>query len=663
MNNSWDDDQFEPTVLTDNDFSDNDFIGNDFSGNDLSDHDDNPVMPKDGTKSLPIASVHAGEVFAGRYRLEQQLAQRGATLTWRAFDQKLSRSVLVHILAPHDPRTPTTLDAARQAAAATDSRFLRVLDAVGGDDPDSPALVVCEYAPGQSLERLLMQGPLGGVEAAWIVREVADAMSQMHTQGLFHQRLNPDTVIITATGNVKIVGFLIEAALHPDPHQDSTTWSERERRDVTALGKLLYTGLVALWPLDTDNPAEPHFSMAGAPRTSGGWLSPLQIRSSVSPQLDAICDQILSAQPQHHEVPMRTAGEVSSALSKVLGTADAAADLEHRMRFPVTQVQPDTRAAVAAGRQAIAGATGAPAAREFNDLAETAQWDPALDDPTGSSLSPVATGAAASWQHKGGSVAPDPGSTAQFPEASDGASASTASNHQSTPRSDDDRDLVAADLDADGSSPGRGNGKTKLTPLQRQRRLIAALIGLVVLSLIVGVVAALFSQNSKPSSSKSAGATATTYTIASGTAFDPSTDGGNGEENNDQVALAYDGKADTAWHTVTYFNNAKLGNLKPGVGIVLDLGKAENIGVVQATLVGKPTGVAVYVPTQAGDTAPTTSIKDWKQIAATTATGTDATLTPTSAVSSRFVLVYLTSLPQIATGRYQGAIAEVQVKS
>ena len=39
--------------------------------------------------------VQAGEVFADRYRLEQQLAQRGGTLTWRAFDQKLSRSVLV----------------------------------------------------------------------------------------------------------------------------------------------------------------------------------------------------------------------------------------------------------------------------------------------------------------------------------------------------------------------------------------------------------------------------------------------------------------------------------------------------------------------------------------------------------------------------------------
>ena len=49
------------------------------------------------------ATLPAGTVLASRYRLEELLAESQPTVTWRAFDQVLSRSVLVHLLAPGDP--------------------------------------------------------------------------------------------------------------------------------------------------------------------------------------------------------------------------------------------------------------------------------------------------------------------------------------------------------------------------------------------------------------------------------------------------------------------------------------------------------------------------------------------------------------------------------
>ena len=170
------------------------------------------------------ASLPAGTVLASRYRLEELISESGPTVTWRAFDQVLSRSVLVHLLAPAgsggDPKSDQPgeselLAAARQASVATDSRFVRVLDAVQSTDPDLGSYIVCEYTTGQSLEMILSHAPLSGLEAAWVVREVADALAGVHSLGLYHQRINPDTVIITPTGNVKIVGLLIEAALRP----------------------------------------------------------------------------------------------------------------------------------------------------------------------------------------------------------------------------------------------------------------------------------------------------------------------------------------------------------------------------------------------------------------------------------------------------------------
>ena len=108
---------------------------------------------------------------------------------------------------------------------------------------------------------ILSHGPLSGLEAAWVVREVADALSGVHGLGLYHQRINPDTVIITPTGNVKIVGLLIEAALRPAPGNARAARADLgpEQADVVDLGRLLYACLVSRWP------GGPAFSLPDAP--------------------------------------------------------------------------------------------------------------------------------------------------------------------------------------------------------------------------------------------------------------------------------------------------------------------------------------------------------------------------------------------------------------
>ena len=215
---------------------------------------------------------------------------------------------------------------------ATDSRFLRVLDAVQSTDPELGSYIVCEYATGQSLEMILSHGPLSGLEAAWVVREVADALAGVHSLGLYHQRINPDTVIITPTGNVKIVGLLIEAALRPADGTLVHGADTPELVDVTDLGRLLYACLVSRWP------GGPAFSLPDAPVLGRRWVTPRQVRAGVSPALDNVCDQILGDPPRHRANPITTAHGVVNALTKVLGSADASGDLERRLQQPIPQV-------------------------------------------------------------------------------------------------------------------------------------------------------------------------------------------------------------------------------------------------------------------------------------------------------------------------------------
>lgn len=285
------------------------------------------------------ATLPAGTVLGTRYRLEELLAGSGPAITWRAFDQVLSRSVLVHLLAPGDPAEAQLMAAARRASVATDSRFLRVLDAVPGGsaagpggDPELGSYIVCEYATGQSLEVILSQGPLSGLEAGWVVREVADALSGVHSLGLHHRRISPETVIVTPTGNVKIVGLLIEAALRPAATEPLHGPEEPELVDVTDLGRLLYAALVCRWP------GGPAYGLPDAPTTGRRWLTPRQVRAGVSPALDDVCDQVLGDPPRHRAAPVTDANALVNALTKVLGAADASGDLERRLRQPIPRV-------------------------------------------------------------------------------------------------------------------------------------------------------------------------------------------------------------------------------------------------------------------------------------------------------------------------------------
>ena len=172
---------------------------------------DSPATDPTGRVVRPTAT--AGLMLSGRYRLEALLASTGGIMTWRATDNVLSRPVLMHLLPPDDERMGWVLNAARKAATITDARFLRVLDALEATGQEPWSFVVSEFAVGDSLQTLLGNGPVSGEQASYIVGQMASALAPLHARGMFHLRISPSSVIITVNGNIKIVGFLIDAAL------------------------------------------------------------------------------------------------------------------------------------------------------------------------------------------------------------------------------------------------------------------------------------------------------------------------------------------------------------------------------------------------------------------------------------------------------------------
>ena len=587
------------------------------------------------------AALPAGTMLASRYRLEELIADSRPSVTWRAFDEVLSRSVLVHVLAPGDPDERELLAAARRASVATDSRFLRVLDAVQGEESEVGSYIVCEYATGQSLEVLLSSAPLSGLEAAWVVREVADALSGVHGLGLHHRRINPENVIVTPSGNVKIVGLLIDAVLRPNRSTNVPGADTGELVDVADLGRLLYAALVSRWP------GGPAYSLPAAPRLGRRWMTPRQVRAGVSPALDNVCDQVLGDPPRHHAPPITTAFGLVQALTKVLGTADASADLERRLHQPIPVVHHGPGRAPAAPDPD----TGAPPV--------SALLDQATEEMT--AIRPMRPGAPG---------APDgPGQALRRPAAD-----APVSRPRPVPLASAAPAGVTAKVATPPTSP------TRTTPARphQPRRWIAVLVALCLLLVVAGVVSAQVlsrrlgadpapTASTAPASSASPSASSTpsgeVVKVASARDFDPQ--GDTREENRDQVPLAVDGKSDTRWTTVTYKGNPKLGGIKRGVGLVLDLGAAHQVGSVKLRLSGNDTDVQLRVPADSPattSTAPMGSDKSWRSVASRSGAGSSATLTPDQPVTTRFVLVYLTSLPKEGSG-YKGGIYEAEVLS
>lgn len=560
----------------------------------------------------PESDVGAGDVLDDRYRLDELLGSRGGTMTWRGFDLLLGRAVLIHVMAPGDPRTLQILDEARTAAPAVDSRFLRIWDAVLVEDDTHGSYVVCEYTPGYTLDVLLRQGPLPPIEAAWLVGQVAEGLAGMHAVGLYHRRLTPESVVVTTGGNIKVVGFLVEAALQPASDRSLSG----EAADVRALGELLYCSLVGRWPRGSG------YGMPAAPHDAQGRpLLPRQVNASVPVPVSEVADRTLNDPPISRGQPITTASELASALRRVTGGVDASPDLERRMRFPLTPLP-------------------------FADL-PFVEEDPAPPASTGE------------WRHQrgpeeSGPVTSQDEDTAGYQvDFGDGSPATMPFTPIPPPTAP-----VRAVADDGIISPTFGAQSRPQKPIRRRwMGVLAILFGITLVAGMAGVFAGQFERSRTPQPPPGFPA----YAIHSVRDFDPKADGGDNEENSDLAGQAIDGRRSTAWTTERYGKTAEFNDAKPGAGLIVDLGAPMEVGRVRVDLGSGATAGEIRIPKDATATAPPLkTVKDWTRVAAIPMSSGETTVSLDEPVTTRFVLVYLTSLPDRGS-YFQGSISSIEV--
>lgn len=617
---------------------------------------------------MPPSPISPGTMLGGRYRLEDLLAEHEGARFWRATDTVLARSVAIHALPSSDARAAGVLDAARRSARVTDPHFLRVLDC---DDVEDLTWVVNEWGEGVSLDLMLERGTLPATRAAWLTREVAEAIAAAHALGLSHGRLNPESVLITDSGSVKVIGFVVNAAFEgaAPPHPAYGALDPREA-DVIDLAGILYAALTGRWPGVSPS------AVPKAPREGRRPLRPRQVRAGVPRTLDAICDRVLHREGAQHALPIETAHEIAAALSDYVGDPATAAPVDVPSMYDEPEPAEPTEEPALPDLRAPANALAGPAS-SVTDVATPVEAGAPDLDATMAAPAPIWTEEFTepeAWDAP--APPPEPEDKPHRPLFADhdrrvppGAPPPPAPQPASPPVAAAAPDLPSDTGTGSGFWPfddpedtGSFSGKEGRSWLQ-----LAAIV-----AVCIAVLAAMFvafdlgrGGDEEPSGTQTTTApaeptvTGSPVRVVAASDFDP--EGDPPEENPDQVGLAIDGKPDTGWRTLTYRDNPLLGGLKSGVGLVLDLGTEQEVGSVEVQLAGTPTDLELFA-TAPGVDDPPAELADARRLTGLTADGTTALLRIEPGQRTRFLVVWLTKLPPVAGG-FRGEIAEVTVRS
>lgn len=140
---------------------------------------------------------------------------------------------------------------------------------------------------------------------------------------------------------------------------------------------------------------------------------------------------------------------------------------------------------------------------------------------------------------------------------------------------------------------------------------------------------------------------------ASAAAFGPGGEGGG--DNPDLAPLAIDYNRGTAWHT-DWYTSAHFGNLYPGTGLLLDMGRRVVITAVRITLGGAP-GTTLQLRVGA---AP--ALADLPLAAGAVNTGDVVRLRLAPAARGRYVLIWFTSLPPDSAGTFRATVRDIRLE-
>ncbi len=266
-------------------------------------------------------TTEPGRMLGDRYQIGEVIGRGGMAEVHEGRDLRLGRRVAVKILRPDLARDPSFQARfrreAQSAAALNHPNIVAVYDTgedtlMGeGETAVIVPYIVMEYVDGMTLRQLLASGRrLLPERALEISAGVLSALDYAHRHGIVHRDIKPANVMLTRTGDVKVMDFGIARAMNDTNTATMTAAQsvmgtaqylspEQARGEVVDARSDLYSASVLLYELLTGKPpftgdspvsiAYQHVSEMPTP--------PSQVDPGVTPEIDAVVLRALAKSP------------------------------------------------------------------------------------------------------------------------------------------------------------------------------------------------------------------------------------------------------------------------------------------------------------------------------------------------------------------------------
>jgi serine/threonine-protein kinase len=249
-------------------------------------------------------------LLAGRYQVGDLIGRGGMSDVHLGTDSRLGRRVAIKLLKPAlatDPKFRVLFrEEAQKAARMAHPTIVRVFDAgeetvrePNGVESQVPYIVM-EYVDGRLLRDIIADGPLEPREAVRIVSGILTALEYSHRALLVHRDIKPGNVMVTQTGQVKVMDFGIARAVSDNSATVADTsavlgtaqyFSPEQARGETVDARTdLYSTGVVLFELLTGRPPfrGDRAAAVAYQHISEAPVAPSTLNPHVSPALDAV---------------------------------------------------------------------------------------------------------------------------------------------------------------------------------------------------------------------------------------------------------------------------------------------------------------------------------------------------------------------------------------
>lgn len=292
-----------------------------------------------------------GKVIEGEYEIEALLGSGTYGVVYRCKDRRLGRSVAVKMMnkaTTEDRDIHRFFSESRNLAALNHPNIIQVHRL--GEFEDTPYIVM-EYLTGQTLRELFRDTRPPLSRALEILRHVARGLGAMHDSGILHRDLSTNNVMLTDSGQVKILdlGLSKDARVPPslfsqDSLAGTITFIAPEiangepatyASDIFSFGVVLYEAVTGR------NPFQAEHVMAMLYNTVNRPPEPIDIFLADPPEgLSSLVSRCLAKQPQDRPQHIH---EVEAELEDILARITGASADEHQPISVATPPKPRQR--------------------------------------------------------------------------------------------------------------------------------------------------------------------------------------------------------------------------------------------------------------------------------------------------------------------------------